>query len=218
MTPSPPDRCRIVLVAPPGADPASLPRRIAEAIDGGDVASLILPQYDMDETAFQKLAERITPHAQDKGIAVILAGDSRVAGRIGSDGIHLDARPAEIADAVGRAKGRMIVGAGGAKTRDEALAIGEAQPDYVYFGRFGFDARPEPHPRNLELGRWWSEMIAIPCIVEAGSDLASVDSVAATGADFVALSSAVFSGSLAPGAAVAEANRRLDAAPVLQDP
>ena len=72
--PSIPDRCRIVLVAPPGADPATLPRRIAEALSGGDVASLILPQYAMDEAAWQKLAERIVPHAQQAGVAVILAG------------------------------------------------------------------------------------------------------------------------------------------------
>lgn len=209
--PVPPDRCRIVLVSPPDADPAALPRRIAEAISGGDVASLILPQYAVDEIAYQKLAERIAPHAQAQGVAVILAGDSRVAGRIGADGVHLDASPREIAEAVERAKGRLMVGAGGAKTRDDALNLGEARPDYLYFGKFGHDGKPEPHPRNLTLGRWWSEMVAIPCIVEAGSDLASVESVAATGADFVALSAAVFSGSLTPAEAVAEANRRLDA-------
>ena len=209
---NPPDRCRIVLVAPPGADTATLPRRIAEAISGGDVASLILPQYDLDETAFQKLAERIVPRAQEKGIAVILAGDSRVAGRAGADGIHLDANATTIGDAVAKARGRSMVGAGGAKTRDDALALGEAQPDYLYFGRFGHDTKPAPHPRNLELGRWWAEMVAIPCVVEAGSELRSVEEVAATGAEFVALSSAVFSGSLAPADAVTEANRLLDAA------
>lgn len=212
MSASPPDRCRIVLVAPPGADPAALPRRIAEALSGGDVASLVLPQYDLDETAFQKLVERIAPHAQEQGVAVIVAGDSRVAGRIGADGVHVEGGADAVRDAVARAKGRLMVGTGGVKTRDEALDLGEAQPDYVYFGRFGYDTKPGPHPRNLELARWWSEMIALPCIVEAGSDIESVDAAAATGAEFVGLSSAVFSGSLAPAEAVAEANRRLDAA------
>lgn len=213
--PSIPDRCRIVLVAPPGADPATLPRRIAEALSGGDVASLILPQYAMDEAAWQKLAERIVPHAQQAGVAVILAGDSRVAGRVGADGVHLDTGPHDVAETVERAKGRLMVGAGGAKTRDEALELGEARPDYLYFGKFGHDGKPAPHPRNLALGGWWAEMVAIPCIVEAGSDISSVVEVAATGAEFVALSAAVFSGSLPPAEAVAEANRRLDAgAPV----
>lgn len=218
MRDTPPARCRIVLVAPPGADTAALPRRIAEAIAGGDVASLILPRYDTDEIAFQKLAERIVPHAQAAGVAVIIAGDSRVAGRVGADGVHVEGKPAEIAEAVARLRGRMMVGTGGPRSRDEALDLGEGQPDYLYFGRFGHDGRPQPHPRNLELGRWWAEMVAIPCIVEAGSDLASVDAAAATGADFVGLSAAVFSGSLPPGEAVAEANRRLDAAAPRLDP
>ena len=85
---------------------------------------------------------------------------------------------------------KLIVGAGGAKTRDDALELGEARPDYMFFGRFGYDNKPEPHPRNLSLGAWWAEMIQIPCIVMAGSDIASVEAVAATGAEFVALSSA----------------------------
>ena len=46
----------------------------------------------------------------------------------------------------------MMVGAGGAKTRDDALELGEVRPDYIFFGRFGYDNKPEPHPRNLSLG------------------------------------------------------------------
>ena len=66
-----------------------------------------------------------------------------------------------------------MVGAGGAKTRDDALELGEQRPDYLFFGRFGYDNTPEPHPRNLTLGRWWAEMIEIPCIVLAGSTTSS---------------------------------------------
>lgn len=215
MTDTPmPRRCRIVLVAPPGADDAALPRLLADALDGGDVASVILPRYDRDEQSFQRLAERVAPVVQDRGAAFILAGDTRVAGRIGADGNHLDEGPAAVAEAVQRARGKTIVGAGGIRTRDDALTLGDLEPDYLYFGRFGHDDRPAPHPRNLDLGAWFAEMVAIPCVVEAGSTLESVDAVAATGAEFVALSSAVFAGPLPPGEAVAEANRRLDAAPV----
>src|SRR5690606_22086878 len=136
--------------------------------------------------------------AQAAGVAAVIAGDSRVAGRVGADGIHIDGGAATIAEAVERHGGRMIVGAGGAKTRDDALEIGEAQPDHLFFGRFGFDNRPEQHPRNLSLGRWWAEMIEIPCIVMAGSEIASVGEVAATGAEFVLASACVFGEGLDP--------------------
>ncbi|MBN9037429.1 MAG: thiamine phosphate synthase, partial [Rhizobiales bacterium] len=77
--------------------------------------------------------------------------------------------------------------------------------------RFGYDTKPEPHSRNLSLGRWWAEMIEIPCIVLGGSDVASVRDVAATGAEFVALSQAVFGEGANPAAAVAQTNALLDA-------
>ncbi|TIX11689.1 MAG: hypothetical protein E5V46_16365, partial [Mesorhizobium sp.] len=105
-----------------------------------------------------------------------------------ADGIHVEVSSQELAETIEHFQGRMMVGVGGAKTRDDALALGEARPDYIFFGRFGYDNKPEPHPRNLSLGQWWAEMIQIPCIVMAGSDLASVEAVAATGAEFVALS------------------------------
>ena len=202
---APPNRCRLVLIAPAEIDPGILPGILA----AGDVASLILPQYALDEAAFQKLAQEVTPLAQAAGVAVILAGETRTAARVGADGVHVEGRAA-LDDAIGRLQARMAVGAGGAKTRDAALDLGEARPDYIFFGRFGYDSKPDPHPRNLALGASWAEMIEIPCIVMGGSEVASARAVAGTGAEFVALSRAVFAAP-DPAAAVAEANAVLDA-------
>lgn len=211
---TPPNRCRIVLIAPPLV-PAE---HICAAFEGGDIASLILPDNGMDDASFQAFAERIVPIAQGAGIAVIIAGDSRIAGRVQADGIHVEAKPRELAETIERLAGKMMVGAGGAKTRDEALALGEERPDYMFFGRFGYDNKPEPHHRNLALGEWWAEIISIPCIVMGGSELASVEAVAATGAEFVALSSAVFADGRDPAAAIAAANALLDeTAPRFED-
>lgn len=203
----PPDRCRIVLIAPPGVGA----ERLAAAFAGGDVASLILPRNGLDDAAFQALAEKTVAAAQAVGVAAIVESDTRIAGRVRADGIHVEAGKAELADVIERFQDRMAVGTGGAKTRDEALELGEERPDYIFFGRFGYDSQPEPHPRNLNLGRWWAEMIEIPCIVMAGSDIASVVAVAGTGAEFVALSAAVYGDGVDPREAVARANALLDA-------
>jgi thiamine-phosphate pyrophosphorylase len=211
---TPPNRCRIVLIAPPLVPV----EHICAAFEGGDIASLILPDNGMDDASFQAFAERIVPIAQAAGIAVIIAGDSRIAGRVQADGIHVETKPRELAETIERLAGKMMIGAGGAKTRDEALELGEERPDYMFFGRFGYDNKPEPHHRNLALGEWWAEMISIPCIVMGGSELASVETVAATGAEFVALSSAVFADGRDPAAAIAAANALLDAtAPRFED-
>jgi len=211
MNPTPPNRCRIVLISPAGESADGFAAKLNAAIAGGDIASIILPPNGMDEASYQAFAERIVPIAQAAGIAAIVVDDTRIAGRVKADGIHIDAGKAALAEAVERFQSEMAVGAGGVKSRDDALELGEERPDYVFFGRFGYDNRPEAHQRNLSLGGWWAEMIEIPGIVMAGSDLASVETVAATGIDFVALSSAVFAEGVDPRDAVARANAILDA-------
>lgn len=205
-----PSRCRLVLVASPRPGEAGFAGRILAAIGAGDVASLILDGAALDEASFQSFAEAVVAPAQALGIAVMVSGDTRIAGRVGADGVHLETGKADVAETIDKFDGQMMVGAGGAKTRDDALELGEARPDYIFFGRFGHDAKPGPHPRNLALGGWWAEMIEIPCIVQGGSDLASVADVAATGAEFVALSAAVFGEGVDAAAAIAEANAILD--------
>jgi thiamine-phosphate pyrophosphorylase len=206
----PPNRCRIVLISPSGESADSFSVKFTAAIAGGDIASIILPANGMDEASFQAFAERIVPIAQAAGIAAIIAEDTRIAGRVKADGIHIEGGKQALAEAIGSFQAKMAVGTGGAKTRDDALELGEERPDYLFFGRFGYDNTPEAHQRNLSLGGWWAEMIEIPVIVMAGSDIASVETVAATGADFVALSSAVFADGVDPGEAVARANAILD--------
>jgi thiamine-phosphate pyrophosphorylase len=219
MLATPPNRCRIVLIAPPVQKAAAFEPRLRAAIAGGDIASIILPAYGLDEASFQAFAERIVPVAQAANIAAVIAEDTRIAGRVGADGLHVESGRAALEEALERYHDRLMVGAGGVKTRDDALDLGEARPDYLFFGRFGYDTKPEPHSRNLALGEWWAEMIEIPCIVMAGSDVASVETVAQTGAEFVALSSAVFGDGVDSEQAIARANALLDeTAPKFEEP
>jgi len=201
-----PNRCRVVLIAPEGV----APQRVIEALSGGDVASLILPQWGMDDDAFQKFAEAIVPTAQASGVAVMVGGDVRIAARAKADGIHIETNRASLEEVIEKHQAKLMVGTGGVTTRDDALELGEARPDYMFFGRFGYDTKPEPHPRNLKLGGWWSEMVQIPCIVMAGSEMQSVVEVARTGADFVAVSAAVFAEGVDAAKGIAQANELLD--------
>ncbi len=207
-----PDRCRLVLIAPLAGDVATCAAKLESALSGGDVASLIIPAGERDEATLQKLGEALLPLAQAKGVAVMIEGDTRIAGRIKADGVHLETGPMDLAEQIEHLEDRLMVGAGGIKTRDEALDLGEAQPDYVFFGRFGYDNKPEAHSRNLKLAEWWSQMVSLPCIVLGGTDIASALVVAETGADFVAMSHAVFDNETqSPEQAVAAINALLDA-------
>ncbi|MDR6631362.1 thiamine-phosphate pyrophosphorylase [Phyllobacterium sp. 1468] len=204
-----PQRCRIVLIAPPAASGDELATVLHAALAGGDVASVLLPPYDADEALFQTLAEIAVPIIQNAGVAAIIVGNTQIAGRVKADGLHIEGSAADIAANVTRFSPKMIVGTGNIKNRHTALEIGEAQPDYVLFGKIGADNKPEAHPRNMDLADWWASMVEIPCIIQAGNTLDSIPEAVATGAEFIALGSAVFDGA-DPAGAVREANRLLD--------
>ncbi|MBV2144724.1 thiamine phosphate synthase [Falsochrobactrum sp. TDYN1] len=204
-----PERCRVLLVAPPLADANALAGLLTAALSGGDVASVILDSGDLDEASFQAAAQKAVPVIQAAGAAAIILNDTRIAGRVGADGIHIEGNTATLAEAIEKHTPKMIVGTGNLRDRHGAMEIGELQPDYVFFGKIGADTKPDAHPRNLALAQWWSEMVEIPSIAQAGNSLQSIIATVRTGADFVALGRAVFEAD-DPAKAVAEANQLLD--------
>lgn len=204
------DRCRLVLIAPDMADAEARAQALGDALKGGDVASVIVPQYQLDDAAFQAHAERLVPVIQAAGAAALIAGDTRIAGRSKADGLHLAAGALELGEAVEKFTPKLIVGGGNAMDRHHALEIGEVHPDYVFFGKLDGDIKPEAHSKNLALAEWWASMISIPCMVMGGTDPASALAVAETGAEFVALRLAVFADPARAPSLVAEVNALLD--------
>jgi len=198
-------RTRLCLVTPRDVDPDLLAPRVDDALAGGDVASLII---DGEGESLQRLAAALVARSQARGVAVIVRNDTRIAGRTHADGVHIDTGIADIA-AIGAQRRKLIVGAGNLRSRHEAMAAGEAEPDYVFFGRLDGDNGDDIFPKALELASWWSALFVIPAIVMGGRSLASVESAAAEGVEFVALCRAVFDDPRGPGIAVDEANRRL---------
>jgi thiamine-phosphate pyrophosphorylase len=203
-------RCRLVLIAPEIAEPDEAAGIMADALKGGDVASVIIPQYGLDDTAFQKLAEKLVPVIQQAGAAALISGDSRTAGRAKADGLHIAGGVEQLGEAIEKFTPKLIVGGGNAQERHRALEIGELGPDYIFFGKLDGDIKPEAHPKNLALGEWWASLIEIPCIVMGGTDPASVLEIAATGAEFAALRLAVFAEPGRAAAIIQETNAILD--------
>ena len=206
----PEDRCRLVLIVPDLADAEEKARIVGDALRGGDVASVIVPQYDLDDTAFQKHAEKLVPVIQAAGAAALVVDNSRVAGRVKADGLHITGNAAALAEALEKHAPKLIVGGGNAMDRHHALEIGEVQPDYIFFGRLDGDIKPEAHSKNLALGEWWAAMVEIPALVMGGNDPASALAVAETGVEFVALGKAVFADPAQAASVVASVNAVLD--------
>ncbi len=202
-------RCRLCLVTPAGVDARTFAPRVADALSGGDVASLIIAAHPTDPAALQKAAEAFVPIAQDAGVAAIVHGDTRIVGRSKADGVLVDGGAAELAAALAALHPKRMVGVAGLTSRHEAMAAGEAAPDFLFFGRLDGDSGDGIFRKALDLAAWWSDVTVIPAIVMGGSTLISVREAADAGIEFVALAKAVWDDPRGARAAVAEACERL---------
>jgi thiamine-phosphate pyrophosphorylase len=205
-----PNRCRLVLTLSPGASPDKMAAALTEALVGGDVASVILFAAGVSERDFQGFCEKCVPLIQKAGAAALIADNSQIAGRTKADGVHITGSITDLKDAMNALSPRLIVGAGAKLSRDDALDKGELRPDYVFFGRLDGDTHPEAHPKNVEMGEWWASMIELPCIVMGGYLAESVTAIAESGAEFAAMSAALFGEGRSPKDEVAKINTLLD--------
>jgi thiamine-phosphate pyrophosphorylase len=208
MPVSPAGRCRLVLVAEPSISVTG----IGKALKGGDVASVILHHGASGEKDFQTWCETVTPIIQSAGAAALVADSIQIAARAKADGVHITGPVAAVKEAVDKLAPRLIVGAACDGTRNDALDKGEHRPDYMFFGKIDGDTHPEPHPKNIELGEWWAQVIELPCVVMGGYAVDGIRRIAQSGAEFIALSAAVFGEGRDPRDEVEKVNALLEEA------
>src|SRR4029079_4310158 len=184
--------CRLCLVTPPIGAPESFAPILEDALAGGDVASLIITADPGDPARLQLIAETLVPIAQAHDVAALIHNDTRVAGRAKADGVHIDSGAEDLKEAIRTLRPRFIVGAGDLRSRHDALISGDAEPDYVFFGRLDGDTGDAIFPKALDLAAWWSELVTIPAVVMGGRSIASVVEARDAGIEFVALRSAIW--------------------------
>lgn len=202
------DHCRLVLIA---SASTCTSQALVEALDGGDVASLLIMADETDPGTFADICKEWVAIAQQKEVAVLIASDTQVAGRSEADGIFVDSGGLEVLDeAMACFSPHKIVGCGGIKERHRALEIGDRRPDFVFFGKLKGDIKPVPHRKNLALADWWSKLIETPCVIMGGNEIDSIIECAASGAEFVALNKAVFEYADGPKEAVRLVNQLLE--------
>jgi len=207
-SPRPP--CRLYLITPP-----SIPRLTAfvddleAALDAGDVAALQIRLKDADDAAVLAAVAALKPAAQARGVAVILNDRPDLAARSGCDGVHLGQSDASIAEARDRMGRDAMIGVTCHDSRELAMDAAEAGADYVAFGAFfPTGTKATVHRPDPEILTIWQETVEIPCVAIGGIRAATAGDLARAGADFVAVSAAVWSHPRGPAAAV----RELDAA------
>ncbi len=197
---------RLYLVTPPSFNLDEFETQLKNALEGGDVASLLISMPEANEGELQAAAKRLVPLAQAKDVAVLIENNTQIMGRSGADGLHVTGTDKELEEVMQSFPEERIIGHAGVKTRHDAMVIASMGVDYMFFGLLSLNQEEEPHRKSLDYASWWSEVFETPCVVLAGSSVSSVDTAAQTGAEFVALREAVWNHPEGPKAAVEQAN------------
>ena len=200
---------RLYLLSPVIEDADAFALRLAEGCRAGAVAAVLLRLAAADERTLVNRVKALAPGAQEAGAAVLVSAPGEVdlaavAARGGADGVHLTGDVARARDIRERLRDGRILGIGGLRSKDDAMTAGEAGADYVMFGEPRPDGTVPSLETVLDRASWWAEIFATPCVAHAPT-LEAVHAMASTGAEFVALSDAVWATPGGQAAAVAHA-------------
>lgn len=169
------------------------PDRLRAALDGGPVAAFQLRVKGLDQHALARLAEPLQAICAERDVAFLVNDDMSLAKRIGADGVHLGQEDGDPREARALLGPTAQIGVTCHDSRHLAMEAGEAGADYVAFGAFfpsgTKDAKHRPEPAILS---WWATLFELPCVAIGGITPSNGGELVRAGADFLAVSGAVW--------------------------
>ncbi|NNC72813.1 MAG: thiamine phosphate synthase [Sphingomonadaceae bacterium] len=184
--------CQLYLVSPPALGDG-FADRLERALSAGPVAAFQLRMKEAPDDAIIVAAGQLMPICAAHDCAFILNDRADLAKQLGAEGVHLGRSDGSIKEARALLGPSAQIGATCHDSRHFAMEAGEAGADYVAFGAFyptqtkETEYRPEP-----EILRWWSSLFEIPCVAIGGITADNAPPLVEAGADFLAVSSAVW--------------------------
>lgn len=205
--------CQIYLISPldVGAD---FPARLEQALKAAPVAAFQFRVKGLDQHEAARLAAPLQELCDQNGCAFIVNDDIALAKRLKADGVHLGQSDGSVAEAREELGKDCQIGVTCHASRDLALEAGEAGADYVAFGAF-FDSQTKDtsHRASTDMIMWWSAMVELPCVAIGGITAENAGPIVAAGADFLAVSGAVWNDENGPAAAVSRLAETIAANP-----
>ena len=186
--------CQLYLISPLDVGGA-FPERLARALDAGPVAAFQFRVKGLDEHAAARLAEPLQRICADREVAFIVNDAVGLAKRLGADGVHLGQDDGSVHDARAVLGREAQIGVTCHASRHLAMDAGEAGADYVAFGAFfPTETKIVKHHAEPEILQWWQALFEVPCVAIGGITPANCRPLVDAGADFLAVSGAVWNG------------------------
>lgn len=177
----------------------NFPARLERALKAGEglVTAFQFRVKGLDQHDAASLAEPLQTICAAHDVAFIVNDSVALAKRLGADGVHLgqdDGDPEEAREALGR---EAQIGVTCHASIHLAMEAGEAGADYVAFGAF-FDSatkdKGDAERPTIEIVERWVKLFEIPLVVIGGITPDNCSALVMAGADFLAVSGAVWSG------------------------
>jgi len=202
--------CRLYLITPPLiADLAEFEGTLEDALSAGDVAALQIRLKDVPLDAVREAAKVLAPVAHRHDVAVLMNDHVELARELRLDGVHVGQSDMAYKDARRILGPNAMIGVTCHNSRHLAMEAAEAGADYVAFGAFyPTSTKTVEHMAELETLTIWQETMETPCVAIGGITADNARAVAEAGADFIAVSGAVWNH---PNGASAGVSALLDA-------
>lgn len=194
--------CRLYLITPPAiTDVPDFVRQLEAALSAGDVAALQIRLKDVDANDIRAVTRALLPVAHAHNVAVLMNDHVELAKELRLDGVHIGQSDMAYKDARRILGPQAMIGVTCHNSRHLAMEAAEAGADYVAFGAFyPTTTKTVEHMAELETLSIWQESMETPCVAIGGITADNVAEVAQAGADFIAVSGAVWNHPEGPGA------------------
>lgn len=185
--------CQLYLISPP-----QLPDNFAEQLDAalstGLVAAFQLRLKDVPDEVIIAACAELMPICARHDVALILNDRMDLAHQVGADGVHLGQGDGDTKAARALLGPGVQIGVTCHDSRHLAMDAGEKGADYVAFGAFyPTDTKETTHRPDPSILGWWTTLFEIPCVAIGGITPDNAKPLIDAGADFLAVSSAVWS-------------------------
>lgn len=201
--------CQLYLISPLDVG-GHFPSQLDAALSAGPVAAFQFRVKGIDQHKAVELAAPLQAICARHDVAFIVNDSIALAKRIKADGVHLgqsDGDPREARLELGR---DAQVGVTCHNSRHLAMEAAEAGADYVAFGAFfPTTTKQVEHLAELETLQLWSQFTEVPCVAIGGITPENAKAVVDAGADFIAVSGAVWNHADGAAAAVKAFNSLL---------
>lgn len=186
--------CQLYLISPLDVT-GDFPERLRRALGAGPAAAFQFRVKDVDQHQAARLAEPLQRICSDADVAFIVNDSVALAKRLGADGVHLGQGDGDAREARAVLGPAVQIGVTCHASRHLAMEAGEAGADYVAFGAFfPTTTKAVEHHADPILLSWWSTVFELPCVAIGGITPTNAAPIIAAGADFIAVSGAVWQG------------------------